>query len=211
MVLSSTTGSFLKADIDDFFVEYAGALPLISSSGNTAIITRAVKNTDLNFQPTTLLSNEIYSVANNLMNGNYTRQSIPKIKTSIYEYLYTVPYSTNNGIKNAIFNVYYNINSRILYYLFPLDLVSNQNNGQVQVAYIKQPDNSIYANIIFPYKYYTVLNPDNSINPISFNYTVVQDNNWNQNFSSISDDEPGLCCCGPCITESCCSGCTSCN
>jgi hypothetical protein len=195
MVLSSTTGSFFQAVIDDFFIAYAGSLPLISSSGNTAIITRAVKNTDSNFQPTTLLSNEIYSVANNLINGNYNKIPIPNPDINIYQSQYIVSYSTNNGIKYTIFNVYYNNISKILYYLFPLDLVSNQKNGQVQVAYIKQPDNSIYANVIFPYKYYTILNPDNTINPISFNYTVIQDkDSKNQNFTSISDDDPENCC-----------------
>ena len=153
------------------FQDSSNSLSFTSSACNFFITTFISKQLIDGFEPTFIRIPYIYSLAENISNGNF-KESIVIHKDLIIT-TYLIPFQTETIETIATFIIYNNTKTNINWFQIPREFTYNSKE-EVSVAISKQLDGSYKGIYNIPASFYT-----NNINfkDLLFNFTILPNNN----------------------------------
>jgi len=129
----SSKGTISLGSSDDTFVDLAYTLPFAGSAADAYITSLVSKQFLLNFEPTYFQIPYVYSSADNLINGNYTKTSKTEEKKIITTYV--IPYTRDLVTAETLITTYFDTTTNILFYEVPREFSYNSKD-QASVAIV---------------------------------------------------------------------------
>ena len=144
--------SVIIGSTNNTFINLAYTIPFFASSINAWLISLVTTQFTKNYKPTFFQLDYIYSASNNLINGNFKEKI--EINKDIIKTIYFIPYDTENGEKISKLITYYNINTKILFYIIPREF-SNNSIEEASVSFYSEENNNYIGTILIPSSFYT--------------------------------------------------------
>jgi hypothetical protein len=164
---------FKTLNTGNLFVDLAYSISSITSLVRSYITSLVSKSSEPNFQPNYFQIPFIYSVADNLINGNYKESSVNE--KNVIVTTYKIPYKGEYKEEISTFITYFNTLTNILFYEIPREFSYNSLE-QGSVALIKLSDGSFSGKIAIPTTFISSLFPQYPYLYLPFKIYTIQNN-----------------------------------
>ena len=154
-----TSGTIKLPASQDIFVTLAYMFPFAGSSADSYIASKVSQQLLINFEPTFFQIPYIYSAADNLENGNYTKTT--EIKENQIISTYNIPYKRELIDASVTMTTYLNTTTNILFYEVPREFTYDSKD-KASIAVV--PNGSDYVGtLLIPRSFITYSNSTTNV------------------------------------------------